>query len=920
MATKIQLRRDLAANWVGTNPVLAQGEPGVELDTRLMKIGDGVKAWNDLAYVTSQVDQSTTENMFVKFNGLSNDIAPEWSGALSVSNDGLSWTRAVWNSQFTTGDSWCVNNFTVGAGRIVYNCYDFNTVRAELRWAYNAFEKPTLATSDNTRLGPNGEVIIWNNVRYVGGFYVAVGSYYDIVRNNYTYPYAAYSNDGDIWTVIDIDLTYIQGLIEAENSHAGGPAVSGLVIGDVAYGNQGWLFGLHYGTFDDTDIDRLPAGAFYITDITERLQSNNWVTGIPGTYYAWFDGHGWITWAGYNTGAPNFNYPAIYFNSNSDPRQGSWRTVSLSDVSVQLIGLPVDSLKDMAAGEINGENWFVVADGYNGLYATKDQGVTWKVLQTAPEDGYISYVSNGNPAYIEVDNSYPDYEKITITGSNVPQLNGIWFTNLDGYSPSLYHDQNLSQPLDATAWGNVNLYVDVEVTGLFREHTLSVSSTAGLVVGMAIYGYGPWTTLEDDNFINDPNIITAIDPVKLIVTMKYPMTDAFNGTVQFRPVMARSQGDGIVSICYGDGAFVGFAYNNSNRAYKTTDLETWQHTSRGSETQYGPWYANQIYSVAYGALTTHGAMLHSDSRTVPGFTNFLSVADTFQVSVNNSDDPLIYSELSYNYGSGGIVIDPSYCQWGMGSYFYENVGTSIYTYAFNNSGFPDNNDSHNSVAISTWDYTYNFRNDGFFDAAYVGIGDTDLVNGTSYIEQFHFDNTSLYTPDGDYMYIYNYQSGGNNGGIQLYWDETCSVSIDHNGVTLNAFGNNWYFNSSGNIVLPVDGDIQDSSNNSVLRDLPQTLQNSGTDYTIQLTDRGRHVYVVSNGDILIPTNANQAFPLGSIITVVTDSSHACHIRSVDPGTTTLVLSKFGVDASVALPADTYATLLKIETDKWIVQI
>jgi hypothetical protein len=53
MANKIQLRRDIAANWNNVNPVLAQGEPGIETDTDRMKIGDGVTAWTALAYFVS---------------------------------------------------------------------------------------------------------------------------------------------------------------------------------------------------------------------------------------------------------------------------------------------------------------------------------------------------------------------------------------------------------------------------------------------------------------------------------------------------------------------------------------------------------------------------------------------------------------------------------------------------------------------------------------------------------------------------------------------------------------------------------------------------------------------------------------------------------------------------------------------------
>jgi len=48
---KFQLRRDTAANWLATNPVLKAGEPGVETDTGQMKVGDGIHTWRQLPYV-----------------------------------------------------------------------------------------------------------------------------------------------------------------------------------------------------------------------------------------------------------------------------------------------------------------------------------------------------------------------------------------------------------------------------------------------------------------------------------------------------------------------------------------------------------------------------------------------------------------------------------------------------------------------------------------------------------------------------------------------------------------------------------------------------------------------------------------------------------------------------------------------------
>ena len=61
MATKIQVRRDTAANWTSANTVLSEGEIGYEIDTGYMKIGDGTTAWAALSYFSpNPVDNNTT--------------------------------------------------------------------------------------------------------------------------------------------------------------------------------------------------------------------------------------------------------------------------------------------------------------------------------------------------------------------------------------------------------------------------------------------------------------------------------------------------------------------------------------------------------------------------------------------------------------------------------------------------------------------------------------------------------------------------------------------------------------------------------------------------------------------------------------------------------------------------------------------
>jgi len=54
--TVIQLRRDTAANWTSTDPVLAAGETGFETDTNKFKIGDGTLNWSLLPYFVDEAN------------------------------------------------------------------------------------------------------------------------------------------------------------------------------------------------------------------------------------------------------------------------------------------------------------------------------------------------------------------------------------------------------------------------------------------------------------------------------------------------------------------------------------------------------------------------------------------------------------------------------------------------------------------------------------------------------------------------------------------------------------------------------------------------------------------------------------------------------------------------------------------------
>lgn len=54
MAFRIQIRRDATINWAAVNPILLDGEMGLDTTLNCLKIGDGVTAWNSLPYFICQ--------------------------------------------------------------------------------------------------------------------------------------------------------------------------------------------------------------------------------------------------------------------------------------------------------------------------------------------------------------------------------------------------------------------------------------------------------------------------------------------------------------------------------------------------------------------------------------------------------------------------------------------------------------------------------------------------------------------------------------------------------------------------------------------------------------------------------------------------------------------------------------------------
>jgi hypothetical protein len=54
MSFTFKLRRGTAAQWMAVNPILQTGEPGVEIDTGKLKIGNGASHWLQLGYLSGE--------------------------------------------------------------------------------------------------------------------------------------------------------------------------------------------------------------------------------------------------------------------------------------------------------------------------------------------------------------------------------------------------------------------------------------------------------------------------------------------------------------------------------------------------------------------------------------------------------------------------------------------------------------------------------------------------------------------------------------------------------------------------------------------------------------------------------------------------------------------------------------------------
>ena len=116
----------------------------------------------------------------------------------------------------------------------------------------------------------------------------------------------------------------------------------------------------------------------------------------------------------------------------------------------------------------------------------------------------------------------------------------------------------------------------------------------------------------------------------------------------------------------------------------------------------------------------------------------------------------------------------------------------------------------------------------------------------------------------------------------------------------------------------VTGDVLTSSTMNSLVQFDVNTQTA--DYTATTNDNYQELFVMNKATAIafkIPTNATVAYPVGTVLTVLSIGVGVTTISAVTPGTTT-VLSAGAVAASPTLAQYKSAACIKTATDTWYV--
>ena len=238
--TLIQLKRAFSYNWTLVNPLLVDGEEGLEIDTNRKKIGNGTSLWNDLPYSSKQFDNIYINGNTISSQDLNGDIylRPNGTGKAYVNDDEIltrssltgtaggtailsQYARRDQNNVFASQYSNTFAGVVDITGTFRVGSITVNSTASELNYLHNVtpgtvtVNKPLFVDSSLNLSGLNnltmtGSLTSVGDIRSSGSFYsnnkkIATEEYVDNSRRSFDIKQSV-----RVATTNDINLTGIQ--------------------------------------------------------------------------------------------------------------------------------------------------------------------------------------------------------------------------------------------------------------------------------------------------------------------------------------------------------------------------------------------------------------------------------------------------------------------------------------------------------------------------------------------------------------------------------------------------------------------------------------------------------------------------------------------------------------------------------------
>lgn len=483
MASKIQIRRDTAANWTATNPTLAQGEPGLETDTNRVKYGDGTTQWNDLDYAVggglNRADATTLPAW----------IAVNIWGGTSYSRDAETWSP-TYKPGLSDGES-DAYSVAIGPEAVVYAGQN-NSGDSVLYYAPNAWSKPVeLLSTRNVTVDGDDWYPTWLSVTYGGGYYVACGY---LQGEGPAGPAWAYSADGYNWTVR-------------------GYEAGGVQFNRVVYNGTGWLFGsFNYNSSSE---------GYFVSDITTEFifDEPTWTgeLGINFDYVGW-SGNSWVAFDGRASeylGVAKFSSNAnVALDANATWSANSNVALAVFNTLRYIPDNEGPGLVAQASGPItiagNTSNWHMFGAQTGAVAATRDNGSSYVISVPAAYTAPI-VSANASLSRIEIPQNNVEQiwdgneaERIIISNASVNGYNGTYYArytsgNAGINTYTIYTNPAANVLANASAWTGL---------GAISGNATLTWSHGYSITGMAIVGNVAFVGDHDDDLYRSTDLQT----------------------------------------------------------------------------------------------------------------------------------------------------------------------------------------------------------------------------------------------------------------------------------------------------------------------------------------------------------------------------------------------------------------------------